>query len=115
MNDQLRLDLGGTCACGCGLLIQHSDGPGRPALYATPACRVRAHRRRVTKTPPAPDTDQSSATPAVTASAAPADESDRPAGGHFTTCRSCGSPDLYVTACGVGICPRCGHQPARRA
>lgn len=32
------------CACGCGRPVPPTAGRGRPARYASPACRVRAHR-----------------------------------------------------------------------
>ncbi len=35
------------CACGCGEPVPRRLGPGRPARYASGACRVRALRSRI--------------------------------------------------------------------
>lgn len=105
-----------TCACGCGRPVEQSQGRGRPARYASPACRVRAHRspqNPVTKFEVAPDAGAPAAAP-------PRARADGPTG-HFEMCPRCDSPDLYVAGWVLdgseilGTCPRCGYQPSRRA
>jgi hypothetical protein len=35
-----------TCACGCGQPIEQARKAGRPKLYASNACKMRARRKR---------------------------------------------------------------------
>jgi hypothetical protein len=98
------------CPCGCGRRVPSGTRGQRPT-YATPACRVRAHRAR---------TGSDVSDLAVTPSRARGEPGDC-ARGHFETCPRCDSPDLYVAGWVLdgseilGTCPRCGYQPPRRA
>jgi hypothetical protein len=102
------------CLCGCGRRVP-SGTRGQTAQYATPACRVRAHRARASA-----DVSELAVTPSR-----PPGELEDASTGFWQRCPDCSSgrhaprcwlgtkPDMYVMSFGVGICPCCGYQPPR--
>lgn len=121
MTEQLPLGLDALlplCPCGCGRRVP-SGTRGQHPEYASPACRVRAHRARM-------GSDVSDF--AVTPSQAPA-EAQEPSTGYFRRCPVCSTgqhfprcwlgsrPDVYIPGWVIdfGTCQCCGHRVPRAA
>ena len=125
-----------TCECGCGRQRPPASGRGRPAVYATDACRLRAHRMKRNSSDrqdgrveadPGTETAKGSFAPlpeqGLTTAAIASDAGDARSG-YWRRCPVCSAvqhhgrtscwmgsdPNLWVTSWGIGFCACCGWE-----